>query len=44
MAPVHCSPEVGTGYAHQQMAAPFDWTKAVVRPAAPKQHYSSFCK
>ena len=36
--------EVATGHAYQQTAAPFNWTKAVVHPAAPKQHYSSFCK
>ena len=28
----------------QQTAAPFEWTKAVVEPSAPKQRYSDLCK
>lgn len=30
--------------AYQQTAAPFEWTKAVVQPSAPKQRYSDLCK
>ena len=30
--------------AHNSKAAPFEWTKAVVHPTAPKQHYSDLCK
>ena len=30
--------------AYQKTAAPFEWTKAVVHPSAPKQHYSDLCK
>ena len=30
--------------AYQQTAAPFEWTKAVVHPTAPKQRYSDLCK
>src|SRR5579871_6462347 len=30
--------------AYQQTAAPFEWTKAVVHPSAPKQRYSDLCK
>src|SRR5215472_5371879 len=30
--------------AYQQTAAPFEWTKAVVEPSAPRQRYSDLCK
>ncbi|MBD3855774.1 MAG: IS630 family transposase [Acidobacteria bacterium] len=30
--------------AHNSKAAPFEWTKAVVHPTAPKQRYSDLCK
>lgn len=30
--------------AYQRTAAPFEWTKAVVHPSAPKQRYSDLCK
>lgn len=30
--------------AHNAKAAPFEWTKAVVHPTAPKQRYSDLCK
>jgi transposase len=30
--------------AYQQTATPFEWTKAVVHPSAPKQRYSDLCK
>ena len=30
--------------AYQPTAAPFEWTKAVVHPSAPKQRYSTLCK
>jgi transposase len=30
--------------AYQKRAAPFEWTKAVVHPSAPKQRYSVLCK
>jgi transposase len=30
--------------AYQKTAAPFEWTKAVVHPSAPKHRYSDLCK
>jgi transposase len=30
--------------AYQKVATPFEWTKAVVHPSAPKQCYSDLCK
>ena len=30
--------------AYRHTAAPFEWTKAVVQPSAPKQRYSDLCK
>jgi transposase len=30
--------------AYQKTATPFEWTKAVVHPSAPKQRYSDLCK
>jgi transposase len=30
--------------AYQRTAAPFEWTKAVAHPSAPKQRYSDLCK
>jgi transposase len=30
--------------AYQKTAAPFEWTKAVVQPTAPKHRYSDLCK
>jgi hypothetical protein len=29
--------------AYNQKAAPFEWTKAVVHPAAPKHKYADLC-
>jgi transposase len=30
--------------AHNQQAAPFEWTKAVVHPSRPRRLYSDLCK
>ena len=30
--------------AYQRTATPFEWTKAVVHPSAPKKSYSDLCK